>query len=246
MIRLDGRDRALMAWIPARGGSKGLPRKALQDLGGRPVIAHTIEAALAVRGMDRVIVNTDDPEIAAAALEYGAEVPFLRPAELARDDSSLADVVQHMNVWLERNQGFSCELAVGMSPTHPFRRRGRIDQALDMAVKDPGIGNVRGMGRQAHDPDNYWLAANGSLAAVVFDRVPVRGGMLQNLFSFNLVLNCRYQETRGRVVDRIAPLELDLIESIDIDEPRDLDLARLILQQELFADGTAGNLAMRG
>ena len=84
-------------YIPARGGSKGIPRKNLALLGGRPLIAHTIEDALECPDVDRVVVNTDCMEIAEVAVRWGAEVPFLRPAEFAGDDISVSPAISHMH-----------------------------------------------------------------------------------------------------------------------------------------------------
>src|SRR5438477_10293856 len=93
----------IVAIIPARGGSKGLPGKNLRLLGGTPLIAHTIAAARRASRVDRVVVSTDDRRIANAARRAGAELPFLRPAELATDTSPTVDAVRHAVEWLERH-----------------------------------------------------------------------------------------------------------------------------------------------
>src|SRR5204862_1832972 len=103
-MRANGRRRAgnglALGIIPARGGSKGVPRKNLKLLGGLPLIAHSIVSGRAARELDRVLVSTDDPEIAAVARDYGAEVPFLRPTEIAADDTPDLPVFQHALHWL--------------------------------------------------------------------------------------------------------------------------------------------------
>src|SRR5712692_2677503 len=97
---------SFLALIPARGGSKGVPRKNLHPLAGRPLLAHTIEAARAARLVSRVVVTTDSREIARAARKAGAEVPFMRPATLARDDTPTLDAVRHALAWLEKHEGY--------------------------------------------------------------------------------------------------------------------------------------------
>jgi len=104
----------------ARGGSKGIPRKNVCLVGGKPLIAWTIEAALASRSVQRVILSTDDEEIAETARLYGCEVPFLRPAELARDESSGFDVCEHALRWIEAS-GDHCDYLLVLQPTSPLR-----------------------------------------------------------------------------------------------------------------------------
>jgi CMP-N-acetylneuraminic acid synthetase len=122
---------AIVAVIPARGGSRGLPNKHLRQLGGRPLIAHTVEAALAARRLDRVLVSTDDEAIARAARRAGADVPFLRPAALAGDEVPTLPVIQHAVEWLEA-AGELVEVVVTLQPTSPLRGAAEIDAVLDL------------------------------------------------------------------------------------------------------------------
>lgn len=105
--------------IPARGGSKRIPRKNIKDFCGKPMIAWSIEAAKASACFDRVIVSTDDEEIAAVAREYGAETPFVRPAELSSDYAGTVPVIAHATTWLRQN-GHSPELVCCLYATAPF------------------------------------------------------------------------------------------------------------------------------
>src|SRR4051812_5571583 len=108
--------------ICARGGSKGVPRKNLRALAGRPLIAHTIACARACPELQRVVVSTDDAEIAEAARLHGAEVPFVRPGDLARDDSSKWDVFRHLVRTLEEASGRRVEILVDLDTGVPLRR----------------------------------------------------------------------------------------------------------------------------
>jgi CMP-N,N'-diacetyllegionaminic acid synthase len=116
--------------IPARGGSKGVPRKNVRIFAGKPLIAHTIEAARLARSLDRVIVSTDDDEIAEIARAHGAEVPFMRPRELAGDDIPTLPVLQHAGRWLEQSTGRQLSALVTLQPTSPLRRTHHIDKAV--------------------------------------------------------------------------------------------------------------------
>src|SRR5215207_6350228 len=116
-----------LAIIPARGGSKGVPRKNLRLLGGRPLIQWSILAAQSARTLDRFIVSTDDPEIADAARSLGAEVPFLRPAEFAQDDTPDLPVFRHALEWFAENEGYEPDAVVHLRPTLSFRPADLID-----------------------------------------------------------------------------------------------------------------------
>ncbi len=114
----------ILALIPARGGSKGIPRKNIRSFAGYPLIAWSIAAAKQSELVTRVIVSTDDEEIAAVARECGAETPFLRPAEFAQDNTTDLPVFEHALQWLEENEGYQPEIVVQLRPTSPIRPRG--------------------------------------------------------------------------------------------------------------------------
>lgn len=120
-----------IAFIFARGGSKGLPGKNIRPLGGKPLIAWSIEHALAVNRIERVIVSTDSEEIAAVALEYGAKVPFIRPAELARDDSPEWQAWQHALSYLQDSEGVLPSMMISVPATAPLRLPLDIENCLD-------------------------------------------------------------------------------------------------------------------
>ena len=121
----------IFASITARGGSKGVPRKNVGTLGGKPLIAWTVEAALhPSRGM-RLTVSTDDAGIAEVSGEFGAKTPFLRPAVLAGDTATSLSVVAHAVDWLARLESYHPHLILLLQPTSPFRISQDIDSALD-------------------------------------------------------------------------------------------------------------------
>lgn len=125
--------RSILGLIPARGGSKGLPGKNIKPLLGKPLIAWTIEQAVESRYLDDVIVNTDDREIASIAAEYGAEVPFMRPAHLASDESPVMDAIIHALDQLE-GRGRKFDYLVLLEPTAPLREPGNIDDAIEKLI----------------------------------------------------------------------------------------------------------------
>ncbi len=120
----------MIAFIPARGGSKGVPGKNIKEICGKPLIAWTIEAAKKAKCIDRVIVTTDDEAIAAVAKEYGAEVPFMRPAELSSDTASANDVYLHATEFVMNETGEQIEKFMVLLPTVPLRTEKHIEEAM--------------------------------------------------------------------------------------------------------------------
>ena len=119
--------------ITARGGSKGIPGKNLKLLGGRPLIAYTIDVARQSDVFDRLILSTDEAAIAEAAQALGCEVPFLRPPELARDDTPHLPVMQHAVEWLAAHDGYRPDLVMILQPTSPLRRAEHVREAVSLA-----------------------------------------------------------------------------------------------------------------
>lgn len=126
-----------IAIIPARGGSKRLPGKNIKILGDKPLIAWTIDAAIKSKVFDHVFVSTDSEEIACISKEYGAEVPFLRPAELANDTATTNDVVAHLVDWYETESSNKVSIIAILQPTSPLRNATHINEAFaEMEAKD--------------------------------------------------------------------------------------------------------------
>ena len=125
------------AIIPARGGSKGVPRKNISLLGGYPLVAYAIAAAKLTPSIERIIVSTDDDEVAAIARKFGAEVPFLRPAELAQDGSRDIGFMLHAIQWLREHEGSVPDYFVELRPTTPLRHPEDIEKAIGLIQKHP-------------------------------------------------------------------------------------------------------------
>ncbi|HBE79484.1 MAG TPA: cytidylyltransferase [Firmicutes bacterium] len=133
----------IMAIIPARSGSKGVPGKNIKQLGGFPLIAYSIIAAKLAAKIDRTIVSTDSEEIAEISREYGAETPFLRPPELAQDHSTDIDFMRHTTQWLQDNEGFIPDYLVQLRPTTPLRNPQLVDRAIAEITKRPEATSLR-------------------------------------------------------------------------------------------------------
>lgn len=166
-MTVQSRRPEILALIPARGGSKSIPRKNLLPLAGKPLVAYSIEQALTSRHVTRVVVSTEDEEIAKVARAWGAEVPFMRPAELARDTSTDLDVFRHALTWLSEHERYDCSLVVHLRPTGPVRRVGLIDQAIEIMLNRSDADSLRSVSRPAQTPYKMWRAIDGWLTPLV-------------------------------------------------------------------------------
>jgi len=137
--------KSVLAIIPARGGSKGLPGKNIKELCGKPLIAWTIDQALKSKYVDKVVVSTDSEKIAKIAKESGANVPFLRPAELARDDSPTSDTILHVLKQLNM-MGQSYDYVALLEPTSPLRKSNDIDDAINLIMKNANTDSLVSVG----------------------------------------------------------------------------------------------------
>ena len=147
--------------IPARGGSKGIPRKNVQLVGGKPLIAWTIEASLACPLIDRTIVSTDDDEIAQVARVHNAETPFKRPAHLAADRASTEGVLQHAVEWLEEFEAYRTDIVMFLQPTDIFRRQRWLADTVQALLDDPSLESCF-VGWETYK--NFWQVEAGRFA----------------------------------------------------------------------------------
>lgn len=143
----------VVAIIGARGGSQGLLKKNIQMCAGKPLIAHTISAAKLAKNVDRVIVSTDDEEIAEVANRFGAEVPFIRPKEFATNTATAESVHKHAIEWLEENEGYKADIGIYLQCTDLFRKVEWIDEAVHRLLENPELDSVF---VAFHDHKNFW------------------------------------------------------------------------------------------
>ena len=146
----------IMAVIPARGGSKGIPRKNIKNFAGFPLIAYSIQAALNSKYVTRTIVSTDDEEIANVARAFGAEVPFLRPSEFAQDTTLDFPVFENLLKTLQEIENYVPDLVIQLRPTSPIRPIHLVDEAIEIMLGDPAIDSVRGVVPSGQNPYKMW------------------------------------------------------------------------------------------
>jgi len=150
------RNLKVLALIPARGGSRSIPKKNIKIFSGHPLIAYSIAAACESKLCDRVIVSTDDPGIARIARGYGAQVPFLRPRKLAEDHIGDLPVFKHALKWLRENQNYSPDIIVQLRPTSPFRPKGFVDRGIILLRDNPSADSVRAVTVSPRTPYKMW------------------------------------------------------------------------------------------
>lgn len=225
---------AVVGLIPARGGSKGIPRKNVAPCAGRPLIAWTCDAARAARTLARTLVSTDDAEIAAVARECGVEAPFLRPAALAADDTPALPVLVHALDWLE-SQGATVEAVVLLQPTSPLRRAEHIDGAVEL-FRRAGADTVVSVIEVPHrfHPASVMREREGRLVPYHEDTATVmRRQGLEPLVARNgpavLVVSPRMLRAGDLYGGRTVGYRMSEHDSIDVDTVDDLDLAGMLL-----------------
>ena len=162
----------VLAVVPARGGSRGVPRKNVRELAGKPLVAYTIEAALRSRSINRVVLSTDDDEIAEVGRQFGADVPFLRPAELAQDDTPTLPVVLHAMSSVER-AGEHYDAVCLLQPTNPFRRPELIDECVQALEGADAVVSVLRVPHEYNPHWVYFMTEDGRLQLATGETEPI-------------------------------------------------------------------------
>jgi CMP-N,N'-diacetyllegionaminic acid synthase len=234
----------VLAIIPARGGSKSVPFKNIAILNGRPLIYYTIQQALETSMITRVLVSTDDAEIADIARRYGAEVPFLRPAEIAGDLSVDIEYMRHALLWLVENEGYRPDVVVNLRPSEPMRQPATINAAIRRLIANPAADCVRSVRLAKESPFKMWLLQEDGLIypATTLDGVaepynqprqalPIaywQDGYIDVAWSRTIL------ELNSTTGGRVLPFEITE-QTINIDYPDELKAA----EQALIAEGHA-------
>ena len=224
------------AWIFARGGSKGLPRKNLLELGGKPLIAHAVEAGLKSEWINRVFVSTDDAEIAETAKKYGAEIPFMRPAELASDGAAERLAWRHAIEWVKAAGLPDMDVMVSLPPTSPLRTVDEIDRGIRHFCAG-GVDTVIAVSRSDRHPSFNMVnvKADGTVGLVM---PPSRKGARRQDFPPVYDISTAFYVTAPAFVLKTdsywdgvtAAIEIPAEHAVDIDTLVDFRLAEALLR----------------
>ena len=223
----------VLAIVPARGGSKGIPRKNLVTLLGKPLLWWSVRAALDAETVTRTIVSTDDDEIAAAGEAAGAEVPFRRPAELAGDTVLDLPVFDHALRTLADTEGYRPDLVVHLRPTSPLRPAGLVDEGVRTLAADARADSLRAVTPPANNPFKMWRIVDGVLVPLVETDIheqynqprqalPVAYWQTGTLDVMRAATVLELGSMTGR---RILPLVIEPDLAVDIDDPLSLAVA---------------------
>ena len=234
----------ILALIPARGGSKGIPKKNIAPLAGKPLIAHTIEVARTCPLIDRVVVSTDDDEIAGVAIAQGAEVPFRRPADASNDTAFAVQVIEHALTLLSKNESYVPDAVLYLQPTSPFRRSEHLRDAIEQYTLDKqsdGLVSVTPVPHNFH-PHKIMTIKDGYAVPVSASDMILNRHDVPRLHGRNgpsiLITRTDIILERGSLYGtKTLPYIIDEpVCNIDIDIPDDLELAEFYASR--FFDNT--------
>ena len=241
----------ILALIPARGGSKGIPRKNIRSFAGSPLIAWSIAAAKDSDRVRRIIVSTEDDEIASVARQCGAETPFLRPAGLAQDQTTDLPVFEHTLQWLEENEGYRPDIVVQLRPTSPIRPTGMIDSAIRILLEHDDADCVRGVVPAGQNPFKMWRFSGEDQPLNPLLEVPgiaepynaPRQSLPQVYWQTGHIDAIRASTIRNKkslTGEVVYPLVIDPRYSVDIDNPSDWAKYEALVQSglEIVRPGT--------
>ncbi len=230
------------AIIPARGGSKGIERKNLVKIEGKPLIAYSIEHALKSKIIDNVIVSTDDEEIAEVAKEYGAEVPFFRPKALAEDHILDLPVFEHAIDFITQKKNHYPNIIVHLRPTAPIRKPEWIDEAISLLQNSPDADSVRSVSEPSEHPYRMFTIDSKGYLDPIMKHEHARPYLLRRqdhpqIFHYNCVIDVTRIETirekKSMTGDKILPYIMDPATVFDIDTKRDLEVVRCLASKIL-------------
>ncbi|WP_394838068.1 acylneuraminate cytidylyltransferase family protein [Pendulispora rubella] len=229
--------------VPARGGSKGLPRKNIRPLAGLPLLAHTLRCAELAPIVERVVVSTDDAEVAAIARAHGGDVPFMRPTELAQDDSPMMPVLAHALQQAEAQDGRRYESVLLLDPTSPARLPEDITRAVEMlAAAAPDIDGIVACSRPSFNPFWVGVTAKDGWIERAFDASKVYARR-QDVPTFYRVNGALYLWRRDFVLGADASwltsgkhllLEIPEARAFSLDDEREFRLLELQIEHGLL------------
>ena len=235
----------VLALIPARGGSKGIPRKNIKQFCGKPLMAWTIEEAKKSRYVTRIVVSTDDEEIAGLARQYGAEAPFMRPVEIAGDTTVDLPVFEHALTWFKNNEGYTPDIILHLRVNSPLRAVSDIDRGIELMMQNMHADSVRAVTKAPLHPLKTYALGEGNILSPF---VP------EEVFGIKQAINMPWQVlpkayTTGGYLSVIKPatilekhsmsgdfmlgFEVDQGNVVDIDTPIQFALAEMLMQERL-------------
>ncbi len=230
----------ILAIIPARAGSKGLPGKNILPLNGHPLIAYSVAAGVKTPEITRVICSTDSIDIAKVARDYGAETPFMRPSQMAQDYSNDIEAFSHALRWLEVNEDYVPDIVVQLRPTSPIRFVSDIQKAINSLVKDPELDSVRAVSEPLTTPYKMWTMNNEEILQPLLSlhcNLEPYNSARQELpeiwaqtGTLEVIRSATIKYKKSMTGDKILGLKIDADTYVDIDTLNSFLLAELVLK----------------
>ena len=232
----------ILTIIQARGGSKSIPGKNIKPINGKPLIAWTIEAAKNAKTVTRVIVSTDDLEIAETAKKYGAEVPFMRPAEFATDTAKSVGLLKHAIEWLLQHENYKTDIVVQLKPTNPLRTSAHIDEAVNKYLAHPDADSLITVTKSpAHPLKTYKLECEmvspfvpaelfGLTEASKMPRQALPEAFVQNS-CVNVINPKTILEHGSSLGKKVVGIVMSREDSVNIDDAIDFEIAEMLMKK---------------
>ena len=225
----------VLALIPARGGSKGIPNKNIVDIDGKSLISYSIKHAIESKFCDRVVVSSDSDEINKIAKEFGAEVLFKRPSDIAQAETLDYPVFEHALIFLSKNEKWYPDIVVHLRPTSPYRNKSLVDDGIELLFNNDNVDSVRSVSLVDQHPYRMFkMGSDGLISPYVEtkDKEPflLRRQDLPDLYYYNCVLDVTWSKTiikkRSMTGGKIKSLIMNHDDSYDIDKEHDLNIIR--------------------
>lgn len=231
------KDKTVLCVIPARGGSKGLPGKNIKELSGKPLIAYTIEQARESKYIDRVIVSTDNDEIAVISKKCGAEVPFMRPAELASDTRSTIDVLLHAMDWMEGKEKFYFDILVLLHTTAPLRTVQDVDNCIELLVEKK-YDNIFSVTEAHKNPYFNMVELRNNTVRLVKEGNFTARQSASPVFDINCSIYVWWKdilrEKKSLFLERTNIYIMPKERSVDIDDHIDFKIIEMLLKENIY------------
>lgn len=230
-------NKKILAIIPARGGSKGLPDKNIKPLCGKPLIGWSIEQAKLSKYIDDIFVTTDSEKIANTAKEFGIDIPFLRPAELANDTSSSIDVVEHVLSHYERKNLFFNYIVL-LEPTSPLRKKNDLDTAIQLAVENETADGIISLGEvhMEHPMIVKKVSENGKISPYIdhVKKISQRQQEDKAYFPYGVIYMIKtdiFKKERAFYTNNILPYYIERWQNYEVDDIYDFIAIEAILKK---------------
>lgn len=224
----------VLAIIPARSGSKGVPNKNIRDLNGKPLIAYSIQHALAAQLVTRVIVSTDSVEYADIAKKYGAEVPFIRPASISEDLSLDIEVFEHALKYLKEHEGYEPEIVVQLRPTYPIRDVKDIDKMVSELLNNSQADSIRCIAKAHETPYKMWSKGEGGQIQPILYDTPEAYNMPRQSLPTIYYQNACIDVMRTKVITEQQSMSGHVILGYEMDNNFDIDSEEDFLKAEQY------------